>query len=110
MGFGQWMGVLDGVVIVEGGAVSGKNVEHPIVTNGILCMRGGDAALPKLHWDFLFNLLWICCRLLVRVVQSVVQQIVQEVVQQQIEPMEFQPVKLPDLYRDFSTTNKCNRP
>jgi len=39
---GEWgrsrIGVLDGVVIVEGeGAVFGVNVEHPIVTNGILC-------------------------------------------------------------------------
>jgi len=24
-----------------------------IVTNGIVCMRGSDAALPKLLWDFL---------------------------------------------------------
>ena len=36
------------------GAVFGVNVGHPIVTNGILCVRGGDAALPKLLWDFLF--------------------------------------------------------
>jgi len=28
-------------------------VGHPIVTNWILCVRGGDAALPKLLWDFL---------------------------------------------------------
>jgi len=31
------------------GAVLGTNVGHPIITNGILCGRGGDAALPKLH-------------------------------------------------------------
>jgi len=43
-----------GVEIIEGeGAVLEVNVGHPIVTSGILCMRGGDAALPKLLWDFL---------------------------------------------------------
>jgi len=43
------------VEIVKGeGAVFGVNVDHPIVTNGILRVRGGDAALPKLFWDFLF--------------------------------------------------------
>jgi len=31
------------------------NLGHPIATNGILCVRGSDAALPKLHWDFLFK-------------------------------------------------------
>jgi len=35
------------------GAVLGGNVGHPIVTNGILCMMGGDMVLPKLFWDFL---------------------------------------------------------
>ena len=44
------------VEIVEGeGAVLVVNVGHPIVTNGILCVRGSDAALPKLLWDFLFS-------------------------------------------------------
>ena len=28
---------------------------HPIVTNVILRVRGGDAALPKLLWDFLLS-------------------------------------------------------
>ena len=31
------------------------NVGHPIVTNVILCTRGGNAAFPKLLWDFLFR-------------------------------------------------------
>jgi len=35
------------------GAVLLVNVWHPVVTNGILCVRGGDAALPRLLWDFL---------------------------------------------------------
>jgi len=36
------------VEIVEGeGAVLRVNVGHPAVVNGILCARGGDAALPK---------------------------------------------------------------
>jgi len=34
-------------------AASGVNVWPPVVANGILCVRGGDAALPKLLWDFL---------------------------------------------------------
>ena len=43
-----------GVVIVEGeGAVLEINVWNPIVINGILCVRGDDAALPKLLSDFL---------------------------------------------------------
>jgi len=34
-GVGRWMGVLDGVEIVEGEGTSlGVNVEHPIVTSG----------------------------------------------------------------------------
>jgi len=46
-----------GVVIVEGmGQFSGLNVGHPTVTNGILCVGGGDAALPELLRDFLFVL------------------------------------------------------
>jgi len=51
---GRGMGALDGVVIVE--AVLGVNVGHPTVTNGIFYVRGGDAALPKLLWDFLYRL------------------------------------------------------
>jgi len=39
-GVGRWMGVLDGVVIVEGeGAVLGVNLERPIVTNGAFATR-----------------------------------------------------------------------
>jgi len=45
------------VEIVEWeGAVLGVNVGHPIVTDGILCVRDGDAALPKLLWDFLLKI------------------------------------------------------
>ena len=44
-----------GVVIVEGEAtVMGVIVGRSIVTNGIVCVRGGDAALPKLLCDFMF--------------------------------------------------------
>jgi len=40
-GVGRGMRVLNGVVIVEEeGAVLGVNVGHPVVTNGIFCMRG----------------------------------------------------------------------
>ena len=43
------------VEFVEGeGEVLVVNMGHPIVNNGILCVRGGDAALPKLLCDFLF--------------------------------------------------------
>jgi len=43
------------VKIVEGeGAVLVVNVGHPVVTNGILYVRGSNVALPKLLWDFLF--------------------------------------------------------
>jgi len=38
-----------GVVIVEWeGIILGVNVGHPIVNNGILCMRGGDMALSMI--------------------------------------------------------------
>jgi len=44
-----------GVVIVEGeGAV--LTVGHRIVTNGILCVRGGDADVPKFLWDLLSDM------------------------------------------------------
>ena len=33
-----------------------RRMGHLIVTNGILCVRGGDGALPKLLRDFLFLL------------------------------------------------------
>ena len=62
---GKWgrsgLGILDGVEIGEGeGVVLRVNVGHTIVTNGdfvawlFLAVRGGDAARPKLLWDFLF--------------------------------------------------------
>ena len=36
------------VEIVEGdGTVLGVNKRHPIVTNKILCVRGGDVLFPK---------------------------------------------------------------
>jgi len=43
------------IVEVEG-AVLGANVGHPIVTNGILCVTGGDAALPNY-----FGISCCCC-------------------------------------------------
>jgi len=59
-GVGRGMGILDGSGDRRRrGAVLGVNVGHPIATNGILCVRGGDAALPKLLWDFLFSALFI---------------------------------------------------
>ena len=60
---GWLVGVVKGVEIVEGEeAVLGVNVGHPIITSGdsvtvtylFSAVRGGDAALPKLRWDFLF--------------------------------------------------------
>jgi len=36
-GVGKWMGILDGVEIVEERAVLRVNVEHPIVTNEEFC-------------------------------------------------------------------------
>jgi len=45
-GVGRGMGVLDGVVIVEGNGQFGVNLGRPIVTNGGLC----DATLHKLLW------------------------------------------------------------
>jgi len=53
------------------GANLGVNVEHPIVTNGILCVRGGDTALPRLLWDFLF-FFGILCSTLKSVIITVV--------------------------------------
>ena len=42
------MGVLDWVGDRRReGAVVGVNVKRPVVTNGILCMRGGDALFPN---------------------------------------------------------------
>ena len=53
-GIDQEMRVLDGVEIVEGQlAVSGVNLGHPIVTDGIFSVRDGDAAHPKLLREFL---------------------------------------------------------
>ena len=37
----------------EGAVLGGESLGLSIVTNGLVCMRGGDAALPKLLWDFL---------------------------------------------------------
>jgi len=53
MPFGMVSAVGRGIGVLDGRAVLGVNVEHLIVTNGILCVRGGDAALPKLLRDFL---------------------------------------------------------
>jgi len=48
-GVGRGMDVLDEVVDRQrDGTVLGVNVGNPIVTDRILRMRGGDAALPKL--------------------------------------------------------------
>jgi len=62
-----------GVVIIEGEvAVMGVNLGHPIVTSGIFCMRGGDAALPKLLWNFLLsemsNLVAVLCHCIVALI------------------------------------------
>ena len=57
-GVGRGTGVFDGSGDHrrELGAVLNVNLGHPIATNGILCLRGGDATLPKLFWDFLLLL------------------------------------------------------
>jgi len=54
---GRWIGVLDGVAIVErDGAVWGKcGASHS--NNGAPCVRSGEAALPELLCDFLFSFL-----------------------------------------------------
>jgi len=53
-GVGRGMSVLDeGGDRRRGRGSFEVNVGHPPVTNRILCVRGGDAALPKLLWDFL---------------------------------------------------------
>ena len=39
-------------IVVGEGAVLVVNEGHPVATNGILCVRGGDAAHLKLLWDF----------------------------------------------------------
>jgi len=55
-GVGRGMGVLDGGGYRRReGAVLDINVGRPIETNGILCVRSGDAALPKLLWDFMLH-------------------------------------------------------
>ena len=41
------MGVLDGWRSSKGRAGLGVNVRYPIVTTGILCVRGGDALFPN---------------------------------------------------------------
>jgi len=59
---GRGMGVLNGGGNRRRkGTILAVNVGHPILTNGdfmvylFSAMRGGDAALPKLLWDFLFS-------------------------------------------------------
>ena len=57
---GEWGRSRDGCIRWDGdrqreAAVLGVNAGHPIVTNGIRCVKGGDAALTKLLWDCLFN-------------------------------------------------------
>jgi len=48
-------------IVERKGAVLSLNVGHPIVTNGdfvaqlFSAARGGDAALPKLLWDFFLH-------------------------------------------------------
>jgi len=37
----------------KGAVLERKNLGFSIVNNGIVSVRGGDAALPKLLWDFL---------------------------------------------------------
>ena len=50
-GVGQGMGVLDGVVIVEGeGAVLGVNLGLPIVTNGAFAMRSSQITLRTCYY------------------------------------------------------------
>jgi len=54
----QWMGVLDGVEIVEGEGFGGKcGASHcnqwGLCGVVILCREGWRRALPKLLWDFL---------------------------------------------------------
>jgi len=45
-----------GMMIVEReGTVLGVNVARSIVTNGILCVTGGDAALPRLLCNLLLS-------------------------------------------------------
>jgi len=58
-GVGRGTGVLDRVEIVEGekAASLGEGINvHPLATNrdfvAFSAVRGGDAALPKLLWDF----------------------------------------------------------
>jgi len=58
-GVGREMGVLDGVVIVDGeGAVLGVNVGHPIATNGdlrILCRDGWRRGFSQITLGFFVN-------------------------------------------------------
>jgi len=53
-GIGRGMGVLDGVLIVEGKGSFGGKYGASHCNQGDNCVRGSDAALPKLLWDFLF--------------------------------------------------------
>jgi len=62
-GIGRGKGVLNGGGHRRRGKDSfGVNMEHPIATNEdfmvqfFSAVKGGDAAVPKLLWDFLFLL------------------------------------------------------
>ena len=55
VGVGSGIGMLNfgGNHRREGAVLERKNLGFSIVNNGIVSMRDGDAALPKLLWDFL---------------------------------------------------------
>ena len=60
----EWSQSRDGVL--DGGGYRRRerdrfavNVGHPIVTNRILCVRGGDAALPKLLLGFVVTVITV---------------------------------------------------
>jgi len=62
MPFGVMSVVGRGISVLDGcgdrrrkGVVFGVNMGHPTVSSGNLCVRGSDAALPKLLWDFLIH-------------------------------------------------------
>jgi len=52
-GVGRRMGVLDRCGDRRRERQLWGKCGHLIVTDGILCVSGGDAALPRLLWDFL---------------------------------------------------------
>jgi len=49
----EWVYILDG----DGDRRRGGTVLGVNAYNGILYARGGDVALPKILWDFLFTIL-----------------------------------------------------